>query len=251
VSRGNAPGVTAGEADLTSVAVLIRSADNAVKEIPWAAVNMEALGRAAPWRIFHWHGGQQHYSGAYWASTEARHVIYESRLELARLLLADFDKSVVHIVAQPFLLTATVDDVARRHVPDFLLLTESGPVVVDVKPLHRLANPKVSLALAWTRQVVQQHGWCYEVFTEPPQPEAANVRFLAGYRRSWLFERDLLDELRHVDLSAATLGEAFECLPARPAALVRSAVLHLLWRQEFLVDLARPLSRAHTLRRPP
>ena len=33
------------------------------------------------------------------------HVIYESRLELARLLYADFDPSVNRIVAQPFLLT--------------------------------------------------------------------------------------------------------------------------------------------------
>jgi len=30
------------------------------------------------------------------------HVVYESRLELARLLLADFDRAVVTIVAQPF-----------------------------------------------------------------------------------------------------------------------------------------------------
>jgi hypothetical protein len=36
------------------------------------------------------------------------HVIYESRLELARLLFADFDESVRHIVAQPFLLKAYV-----------------------------------------------------------------------------------------------------------------------------------------------
>jgi hypothetical protein len=37
------------------------------------------------------------------------HVIYESRLELARLLFADFDRSVHRICAQPFLL------VARSH----------------------------------------------------------------------------------------------------------------------------------------
>jgi hypothetical protein len=32
------------------------------------------------------------------------HVIYESRLELARLLLADFDRDVAAIAAQPFVL---------------------------------------------------------------------------------------------------------------------------------------------------
>ena len=35
-------------------------------------------------------------------------MIYESRLELARLLFADFDRRVKHIVAQPFLLRTKV-----------------------------------------------------------------------------------------------------------------------------------------------
>ena len=43
-----------------------------------------------------------HYSGTYWSATERGHVIYESRLELARLLFADFDASVNRIFAQPF-----------------------------------------------------------------------------------------------------------------------------------------------------
>ena len=50
--------------------------------------------------------------GSYWSATEGRHVIYESRLELARLLFADFadfDRSVHRICAQPFLL------VTRSH----------------------------------------------------------------------------------------------------------------------------------------
>jgi hypothetical protein len=42
--------------------------------------------------------------GSNWSATEDRHVIYDSRLELARLLFADFDRSVHGICAQPFLL---------------------------------------------------------------------------------------------------------------------------------------------------
>jgi hypothetical protein len=41
-------------------------------------------------------------AGGYWSATEGRHVIYESRLELARLLFSDFDRSVHRICAQPF-----------------------------------------------------------------------------------------------------------------------------------------------------
>lgn len=54
-------------------------------------------------------------------------MIYESRLELARLLLADYDTTVRHVIAQPFLLRARVNRRIRRHVPDFLLFTNTVP----------------------------------------------------------------------------------------------------------------------------
>jgi hypothetical protein len=75
-------------------------------------------------------------------ATNRDHVVHESRLELSRLLMADFDLAVKHIVAQPFLLRATVDSNVRRHVPDFPFITDDGPVVVDVKPAHRLADQR-------------------------------------------------------------------------------------------------------------
>ncbi|MEV0186165.1 hypothetical protein AB0I54_44095, partial [Streptomyces sp. NPDC050625] len=43
-------------------------------------------------------------------------VIYESRLELARLLFADLDLSVGGIVAQPFLLKTVLEGKFRRDV---------------------------------------------------------------------------------------------------------------------------------------
>lgn len=65
---------------------------------PWSAVSSDALREAASWRTFRWYKGQKHYSGTYWSATCTGHVIYESRLELARLLMADFDRSVSWIV---------------------------------------------------------------------------------------------------------------------------------------------------------
>ena len=121
--------------------------------------------------------------------TEGAHVIYESRLELARLLYADFDPSVGRVLAQPFLLAANVSGVQRKHVPDYLLLTDSGPVVVDVKPASKLTEPKVASTLAWPRSAIQARGWgTYELWTEPPVAELRNIRFLAGFRRSAHFD---------------------------------------------------------------
>lgn len=178
------------------------------------------------------------------------HVIYESRLELAHLLFADFDPTVRHIVAQPFLLRTTVDGKSYKHIPDYLLITDAGPAVVDVKPARRLADPKVAFTFGWTRELVEGRGWRYEVATEPNSVELANVRFLAGYRREWLFPPSLLQHVRDQALDAASLAEAFQCVPDQPLHLVKAAVLHLLWRREALIDVTQPLSGRTELRWP-
>jgi hypothetical protein len=166
------------------------------------------------------------------------------------LLFADFDMSVRQIVAQPFLLRASVDRKPRKHIPDYLLITDTGPVVVDVKPARRLADPKVAFTFEWTRELVEARGWRYEVATEPIAVELENVRFLAGYRRDWLFRSELLAQLREKNLDGSPFGDALRCLPGEPIHHVKSAVLHLLWRQELLIDLSEPLSGRTELRRP-
>ncbi|MGL6236432.1 MAG: TnsA-like heteromeric transposase endonuclease subunit [Segniliparus sp.] len=237
--------------DLASARVQFRGRDgSAARSSGWMDTSLDLLASSVPWRTFRWYRGQRHYSGAYWSATERRHVIYESRLELARLLFADFDRSVRQIVAQPFLLSAEVDGVQCKHIPDYLLITDQCPVVVDVKPRSRWLDPTVAHALAWTKRAIEGRGWRYEVAGEPSEAELANVRFLAGYRRDWLFDKDLLDELRSQDLAGAALEDAFHCLPNRPVATTRSGVLHLLWRQELICDIAQPLSRSLPLRIP-
>ena len=231
-----------------SVTVSVRSsADRSEVSLPWELATTEVLASAVPWRTFRWHKGQRHYSGTYWSATERDHVIYESRLELARLLYADFDTSVKRIIAQPFLLRAQVEASVRRHVPDFLLLSDREPAVVDVKPRLQLCRPKVSFTLAWAKDVVEQRGWRYEIWSEPPEAELGNLRFLAGFRRDWLIDRNLLDELRAADLQGMSLSEACKSLPDWPEPLVRSAIFHLLWTQHFTLDLTRPLSPSHVL----
>ncbi|MFH8443422.1 TnsA-like heteromeric transposase endonuclease subunit [Streptomyces sp. NPDC018026] len=257
---------------MVDVEVCVRLAEDEVSEgLAWESAPLEMLYAAEPWRTFRWYMGQKHYSGSYWSSTQSDHVIYESRLELARLLYADFDRDVTAIVAQPFLLRAGVDGALRRHIPDYLMATTTGPLVVDVKPRHREARPEHAFTFAWTREAVESRGWRYEVWSEPPDAELANVRFLAGYRRDWLFEPDLpeeipdlpvdeepqperlfdpviLDEVRDRVVDGDTLGEAFACLPDRPAPLVRAAALHLLWKQQWMTDLSVPLSARSVLR---
>ncbi|MFF0813319.1 TnsA-like heteromeric transposase endonuclease subunit [Streptomyces albogriseolus] len=209
---------------------------------------MGRLAEAAPWRTFRSYRGQQHFSGAYWSATLRDHVIYESRLELARLLFADFDPSVWGIVAQPFLMKVEVDGKVRRHVPDFLLMTRDGPKVVDVKPFHRLSEPTVGFTFGWARQLVEARGWPYEVWSEPPQARLENIRFLAGYRRPWLFRTDLLEAVLGAGLDGVPLGEASSLFSAHERPQVQAAVHHLLWTGHLVTDLDGALHPSHVLR---
>ena len=175
-------------------------------------------------------------------------MIYESRLELARPLYADFDPCVNRIVAQPFLSSTEINGRVRKHIPDFLLITDTGAVVVDVKPRHRLADPKVSSTFAWTRTIVTAQGWRYEVATEPPVIELANIRFLAGYRRPHLVDDALVRHVRAAGIDGVTLAQATKQVAA-PAPQARATILHLMWTQEFIVDATQPLTSRTLLRR--
>lgn len=208
-----------------------------------AAPDMEVamMDEAIPWRTFRWYFGQLHYSGAYWAATEGEHVIYESRLELSRLLLADFDRAVSHIVAQPFLMKAIVDGVRRRHIPDYLLVSTDCVTVVDVKPADRLDDPKVIDTFAWVREVVEAQGWRFEVASEPPPTLLENVRFLAGFRRAPYVSSTALEELRSINLVGMTIGDAFRQAKGS-LPLIRSALMHMLWTHEFAIDLSEALT---------
>lgn len=156
----------------------------AVRDRPLRQVTASLVVTAAPWPTARSARGQAHYPGWYWSATSGCHVIYESRLELARLLLADFDPDVVAVAAQPFLLRAPVGRRVRRHVLDFLLLHASQTVqVVNVKPAARLADPAVAEALAWPDDLFRDRGWGHEIWTGTDPVLLSNVRFLAGYRR--------------------------------------------------------------------
>jgi hypothetical protein len=230
--------------------VSFRTESGVAEDKPWTVVDGAVLSQTVPWRTIRWYKGQKHYSGTYWSATMRDHIVYESRLELARLLLADFDPSVHRILAQPFLLKAKIGGKIRKHVPDYFLATDNGPVVIDVKPEYLLDKPVVAHTFAWTRCLVEERGWQYEVWSGAPSPEVENVRFLAGYRRPWLFDAALLDEVRGADVEGRTFAEVVRGMDGCDPWTTRAAVLHLLWRGELKTDLSTPLSGRHELVRP-
>lgn len=231
----------------------IRYENDTVRKIAFAQLRLADFTESVPWRRVRSVQGQPHYSGSYAAVTTGGHVIYESRLELARLLLADFDPVVNAIFAQPFQMRAWTIEGVRRHVPDFLLAANSTTVrVVNVKPADRLLDPKIAEALAWPRALIEQHGWEYEIWSGADPVLLENVRFLAAYRRVGFVPEN---ELELVWQSVVD-GDPLEIVERRlagdrPPHEIRPALMALLWSGRLVTDLSRPLSGESVLRRCP
>ncbi len=229
----------------------IRYEDESVREVPFADLRLVDFEESVPWRRVRSVHGEAHYSGSYASATTGGHVVYESRLELARLLLADFDPAVRGIFAQPCWLVASVGGRVRRHVPDFLLAMRSGAVcVVNVKPADRLNDPKIAEALAWPGELVERHGWEYEVWSGADPVLLENVRFLAAYRRPDVVPEREIERAWQSVRDGDHLAVAERRLAGdRPAHEVRPPLLALLWSGRMITDLSRPLSGDSVLRR--
>lgn len=223
----------------------------AILDRVWWDVSADALVATTPSRTFRSHKGQSNYPGTYWSATMRDHVIYESLLELAALQLADFDTAVQRISAQPFVLESKVNGVARCHTPDLMLMRSDGPVIVDAKPFRQLSDQKTAFQLSWTKALVEGRGWEYRVFTEPDAVLLDNTRFLAGYRREWLFDPAIIDDIRGAaDLEEAVrFDDLVRAVAAHNPARVRACLLHLLWRGEFTTDLRSALTPGSLVRR--
>ncbi|MFI6739475.1 TnsA-like heteromeric transposase endonuclease subunit [Nonomuraea sp. NPDC050451] len=240
-----------GPFPLTGATTSVRCKDGTEVHRPLAMLRADQVLAGKPWRVVRSRRGQRHFSGLYWSATTSGHVVYESRLELARLLLADFDPTVVAIAAQPFRIHARVDGRLRRHVPDFLLVYEDGSVtVVNVKPTSKLSDPKIVEALSWPAQLIEGHGWAHEIWTgEGQETLLANVRFLAAARRPELVSAEAESKV----LSALVPGDTVRTLTFRLAGVlapdqVKPVVLSLLWRHRLTTDMGRVVDEDSVLR---
>lgn len=226
-----------------SVSVKYRSAAGEYVDSTLDRVSIEEVARGQPVREFRSYRGRRHYSGWYWSSTVGHLVAYESRLELARILLADFDPDVSAIAAQPFQLIGEGEGAPRRHVPDLLTMTRSGAVtVVDVKPANRLRDPTVRAVFDWTGQLVARRGWAFEAWSGTDATLLDNVRFLAGYRRESVIDRTLVPVVLAAAAELCTIGSVERAVaPLSPSSLVRPVLLHLVWSGLLTADLSKPL----------
>ena len=173
-------------------------------------------------------------------------VGYESLLERDRLWLADFDPTVRGIASQPFWMSGRDGSVLRRHVPDFMLKTDTGFVVIDVKPKKMLADPDVAAALNWAERTCTARGWQFEIWSGGDPVLLRNVRFLAAGRRPELIDTNALGKVADVLRPGMSVAEAENASGIEPQS-ARGALLSLLWQGLWTTDLTQPLSPSSVL----
>ncbi|WP_280496569.1 TnsA-like heteromeric transposase endonuclease subunit [Nocardia asiatica] len=196
--------------------------------------------RGLPVRKVRSHPDRRHYAGMFWSATNRGHVLYESRLELDRLWLADYAPEVVGIAAQPMWLCGPDGKHLRRHVPDLLLeRSDGGFTVVDVKPADFARRDAVAQVFAWTEGLCATRGWSYEVWTGADPVVLANIRTIGAARRTGSIDTTTVACIEAVAVTGMTIDEV---VAAADTQRGRIAVLAKLWFRSWTADLTVPLS---------
>ncbi|MGP3913882.1 TnsA-like heteromeric transposase endonuclease subunit [Nonomuraea sp. 10N515B] len=169
----------------------------------------------------------------------ANHIGYESWVERDHLVALDFDPAVTTIVSQPLWLLWFARGKIRRHAPDFLVQTAGGVLMLDSRPLDRIAQ-RDQEAFDAAEAACGQLGWRYAVWGQMDGVLVANQRWLAGYRHPRCFDEALAARLlsvfvrpRGLMAGAEEAGDPIASLPV---------LFHLMWRHHLLADLSLVLS---------
>jgi hypothetical protein len=185
--------------------------------------------------------GQRHWPGLWWSATNGGHVGYESWVERDVAMLLDFEAAVTGYASQPFTLWWSDADRPRRHVPDFFArLADGRGVVVDVRPAM-LVDEDAMQVFEVTKAAASAVGWQFRLIGELPPVQAANLRWLAGYRHGRCYQPEVAAALLDAFASPGPLLAGAELAGDRLAVL--PVLYHLLWRQMLTADLhAAPLN---------
>ncbi|MFF4467429.1 TnsA-like heteromeric transposase endonuclease subunit [Streptomyces mirabilis] len=207
------------------------------------------LRRSVPVRRFTWRTDQFHRPGLEYLMATDRHHGFESHEEERLLLVAEFAAGLVEALCQPFLLRFLSEGKAIRHTPDFLLVTESGLFLIDVRPADRI-KPEDALKFAATAEAALSAGWQYGVVAGWRQHVWTNVDALSAERRPLRDVLGIQGQLRNAAAQGPLrFGELVE--RCRVPAIGRAHAIHLLWHRHLGVDLSGPFGDGSLVRLAP
>ena len=207
------------------------------------------LEDAAPIREFFAWKGKRNYEGMWWSSTTRTHIGFESLLERQYLLSADHDEHVIGISGQPVALLwphGTTDNdgrVMRGHVVDFFVrLTSGDGRLVDVRRPDKADTRQFTI----TREMCEQVGWQYQVFTGLGEIAAQNLAWLGGYRMDrYAPDDNLAHHLTSAFTPATSLGAGIARAAraaSAPRSITHAAALNMLFAGQLRADLDQTLT---------
>lgn len=207
------------------------------------------LRQSVPVRRFTWRTDQFHRPGLEYLMSTDRHHGFESHEEERLLLVADFVAGLVEALCQPFRLRFFAGGESVQHTPDFLLVTESGLILIDVRPADRI-KPEDALKFAAAAEAALAAGWRYAVVTGWHQHVWTNVDAFSAERRPLPDVLDTQVQLR--DIAAQGPLPFRELVErCRIPAIARAHAIHLLWHRHLGADLSGSFSDASLVRLAP
>ncbi|MCO5413300.1 TnsA endonuclease N-terminal domain-containing protein [Ralstonia mojiangensis] len=162
-------------------------------------------------------------------------IEYESLLERDFVRIALLDPEISSISHQPFLLNLGE---FGNYVPDFLLVSPTRKLVVEVKPEERALNTKNKPRLACAERVLCERGFDFLVATEKfirRDKRHDRAAILLRYARSQL-PADLIKRVTVV-ASGHPLGIPIRALASEAQTSI-DTVLHLIGRRCLRINEA-------------
>lgn len=247
-------------ADLTAAEVPGRVRDAVVSHLSYkptgssspVAVSLPGAARVAfenvaPVRRLMAYQGQWSKPGYYLMSNTGDLVSYESRFEMAHLMLLDRDPTVTAICSQPFRVHwRNPGGQARTHVPDFFVRRYDGSAtVIDVKGSARAGIPANGLVFGVTARACEAAGFGFHVASDIPKVVLDNERWLSGHRRPPQRADTIGPHVLDAASSAVDLASVIDRAAASSGAhplRVKAVVFFMLWDGVLVCDLTVPLS---------
>lgn len=201
---------------------------------------------SVPVRRFTWRTDQWHRPGLGYLVSTDRHHGFESFEEELLLLAADFSGSLVEALTQPFRLRFQSVNGSVEHIPDYLLLTDDTPWLIDVRPSARI-EPEDEVKFAAAAEVALVAGWNYAVVAGWHDHVVGLIDTLSAGRRHLTDPLRLQEQLL---LAAEDGPQPFGTLVRRCSleAVARAHAIHLLWHRQLGLQISGPLTDASTIR---
>lgn len=202
-----------------------------------SGIRFETTLQARERKRFH---GLKNKRGWYYFATTRDMKWCESRFEMKALRDLDFDRQVVAIAVQPFVLHFRDTEGRAEHTPDvFARLAHGGAKVVDIRPKPFAAKPDFVRKCAAMKVACRAVGWSFEVVEEFHPVLDANIDWLAGYRHELVDPHGVTPAILDACTTPQPIGALVAAFPS--PALTRSVLFHLLWTGQLSADLCRPL----------